>query len=188
MKKVLLFGGIALAGFGLYRYFKYQIELALSYQYALKDFKILPQTKDGILDVSAVFSITNKSSFKVVVKDYNLQLFFKDVQFASTKSTQQITVQPNSTFEVTGVGEIDLEKSKVAILPFIKDVFERKPIDIAVSGKINIVFLGIPTSLDFDKEKFNYSVDLIEDYKLGNAYDRLKAKYPKVFALLGVKN
>ena len=115
MKKVLLFGGIALAGFGLYRYFKYQIELALSYQYALKDFKILPQTKDGILDVSAVFSITNKSSFKVVVKDYNLQLFFKDVQFASTKSTQQITVQPNSTFEVTGVGEIDLEKSKVAI-------------------------------------------------------------------------
>ena len=187
MKKVFLFGGIALAGFGLYRYFKYQIDLALSYQYALKDFKILPQTKEGVLNVSAVFSITNKSSFKVLVKDYDLQLFFKDVQFASTKSTQSITVQPNSTFEVTGVGEIDLEKSKVAILPFVKDVFDRKPIDISVSGKINIVFLGIPTSLTFDKQKFNYSVDLIADFNLGSAYEKLKVKYPKIFGILGIK-
>jgi LEA14-like dessication related protein len=187
MKKVFLFGGIALAGFGLYRYFKYQIDLALNYQYALKDFKVLPQTKEGVINVSAVFSITNKSSFKVLVKNYDLELFFKDVQFARTKSTKSITVQPNSTFEVTGYGEIDVEKTKVAILPLVKDIFDRKPIDIAVSGKINIVFLGIPTSLSFDKEKFNYSVDLIEDYNLGTAYEKLKAKYPKVFAFLGIK-
>ena len=76
MKKVLLFGGLALAGFGLYRYFKNQIELALSYEYALKDFKILGQT-DNMIDVSAVFSITNKSSFQVVVKDYDYNYFLK---------------------------------------------------------------------------------------------------------------
>ena len=40
MKKVLLFGGIAIAGFGLYRYFKYQIDLALNYDYKLKNFEI----------------------------------------------------------------------------------------------------------------------------------------------------
>jgi LEA14-like dessication related protein len=187
MKKVFLFGGIALAGFGLYRYFKYQIELALSYQYALKDFKILPQTKEGIINVSAVFSITNKSSFKVLVKDYDLQLFYRDISFANTKSNQPITVQPNSTFEVTGFGELDVQKSKIALIPFVKDVANRKPIDIEVSGKINIVFLGIPTSLSFDRQKFNYSVDLIKDYNLGTAYEKLKAKYPKIFDLLGIK-
>ena len=186
MKKVFLFGGLALAGFGLYRYFKYQIDLALSYDYALKDFKILGQT-DNLINVSAVFSITNKSSFKVIVKDYDLQLFFKDLPFASTKSSGSITVQPNSTFEVTGVGQIDIEKSKVSILPFIKDVLDRKPIDIAVSGKVNVEFLGIPTSLNFEKQKFNYSVDLIADYNLGSAYEKLKLKYPKVFAFLGVR-
>lgn len=186
MKKVFLFGGLALAGFGLYRYFKYQIDLALSYDYALKDFKILGQT-DNLIDVSAVFSITNKSSFKVIVKDYDLQLSFKDLPFASTKSAGSITVQPNSTFEVTGIGQIDIEKSKVSILPFIKDVLDRKPIDIAVSGKVNVEFLGIPTSLNFEKQKFNYSVDLIADYNLGSAYEKLKLKYPKVFAFLGVK-
>lgn len=186
MKKVFLFGGIALAGFGLYRYFKYQIEMALSYDYALKDFKILGQEGD-ILNVSAVFSITNKSSFQVTVKDYDLQLFFKDLPFASTKSTGVITVQPNSTFEITGIGQIDVQKTEVALLPFIKDVFDRKPIDIAVSGTIHIVFLGIPTSLSFDKQKFNYSVDLIADYNLGTAYEKLKLKYPKIFGYLGIK-
>lgn len=187
MKKVFLFGGIVLAGFGLYRYFKYQIDLALSYQYALKDFKILPQTKEGMINLSAVFSITNKSSFKVLVKDYDLQLFYKDIPFANTKSTQPITVQPNSTFEVTGFGEIDIQKSKIAIIPFAKDILDRKPIDIAVSGKINVVFLGIPTSLSFDKQKFNYSVDLIKDYNLGSAYEKLKVKYPRIFDFLGIK-
>ena len=185
MKKGLLFGGLALAGFSLYRYFKYQIQLALSYDYALKDFKILSQ--DGnMLNVSAVFSITNKSSFQVEIKDYNLQLFFKDLPFASTTSAGSIMVQPNSTFDVTGLGQIDIDKSEVAIIPFVKDVLDRKPIDIAVSGTIHIVFLGIPTSLSFDKQKFNYSVDLIGENNLGTAYEKLKAKYPKIFAYLGI--
>jgi hypothetical protein len=80
-----------------------------------------------------------------------------------------------------------VKKAQVSILPFLKDVFDRKPIDVSVSGKINIVFLGIPTSLSFDKEKFNYSVDLIADYNLGNSYEKLKLKYPKIFRYLGIK-
>jgi hypothetical protein len=186
MKKVLFFGGLAIAGFGLYRYFRYQIDMALNYDYKLKDFKVLGQEGD-LLKVSATFQISNKSSFKVDVKGYELELFFKDTPFALTKSTDKITIQPNSSFEIIGYGEINVKTSKIIILPFIKDVFDRKPIDISVSGVVNIVFLGIPTTLKFDKQKFNYSVDLIEDYKLGGAYERLKAKYPKVFALLGVK-
>jgi LEA14-like dessication related protein len=186
MKKLLLFGGIAVAGFGLYRYFKYQIDMALNYDYKLKDFKILSQ--DGeVMKVSATFEITNKSSFKVDVTGYDLKLFFKDTPFASTISTQKTTIQPNSSFEIVGYGEINLTKSKVVIMPFIKDVLARKPLDISVTGVVNIVFLGVPTSLMFDKQKFNYSIDLIEDYKLGNAYERLKSKYPKVFSLIGIK-
>jgi LEA14-like dessication related protein len=186
MKKALLFGGIAIAGFGLYRYFKYQIDLALNYDYKLKNFEVLGQEGD-LLKVSATFEISNKSSFKVDVTGYELQLFFKDVPFALTKSTDKITIQPNSSFEIVGYGEINIKTAKIVIVPFLKDILERKPIDVAVSGVVNVVFLGIPTTLKFDKQKFNYSLDLIEDYKLGSAYEKLKAKYPKVFALLGIK-
>jgi LEA14-like dessication related protein len=186
MKKVLLFGGIAIAGFGLYRYFKYQIDLALNYDYKLKNFEIVSQDGD-IMTVSATFELVNKSSFKVEVNGYDLELFFKEVPFANTKSDNKVTIEPNSSFEIVGTGEINLAKSKILLLPFIKDIAERKPIDVSVSGIVNVVFLGIPTSLKFDKQKFNYSVDLISDYKLGGAYDRLRAKYPKVFDLLGIK-
>jgi hypothetical protein len=85
MKKVLLFGGIAIAGFGLYRYFKYQIDMALNYDYKLKDFKVIGQDGD-VIKVSATFEISNKSSFKVELKGYDLQLYFKDTLFAITKS------------------------------------------------------------------------------------------------------
>jgi LEA14-like dessication related protein len=186
MKKVLLFGGIAIAGFGLYRYFKYQIDLALKYDYKLKDFTILSQEGD-LLKVSSTFEISNKSSFKVEVSSYDLQLYFKNIQFAVTKSNEKIIIQPNSSFQIVGYGEIDIKKTKTIVLPFVKDILQRKPIDISVSGDIKIVFLGIPTTLNFDKQKINYSVDLIEEYKLDGAYEKLKSKYPKIFSLIGVK-
>lgn len=186
MKKALLFGGIAIAGFGLYRYFKYQIDMALNYDYKLKDFKILGQNED-VMKVSATFEITNKSSFKVEVTGYDLEIFFKDTPFARTINNNNITIQPNSSFEIVGVGEINVVKSKVLILPLVKDILDRKPIDISVTGVVNIKFLGVPTSLSFDKQKFNYSVDLIKEYNLGDAYERLKMKYPKVFSFFGVK-
>jgi LEA14-like dessication related protein len=186
MKKILLFGGIAIAGFGLYRYFKYQIDMALNYDYKLKNFKVLGQEGD-IMKVSATFEISNKSAFKVDVTGYELELFFKDISFAVTKSTDKITIQPNSSFEIVGYGEINVKTSKIIILPFIKDVLDRKPIDISVSGVVRIVFLGVPTTLKFDKQKFNYSVDLLQEYNLDSAYERLKAKYPKVFYFLGIK-
>jgi hypothetical protein len=185
MKKGLLFGGIAIAGFGLYRYFKYQIDLALNYDYKLKDFKIINQVGD-IITVSAVFQITNKSSFKVDIMDYDLKLFFKDIQFAQTILTEKATIQPNSSFEIIGYGDIDIKKTKTLILPLISDILNKKPIDVSVTGIIRIVFLGIPTSLKFDRQKFNYSVDILKEYNLSNSYERLKLKYPKVFSLLGV--
>lgn len=186
MKKALLFGGIAIAGFGLYRYFRYQVDLALNYDYKLKDFKIISQEGD-IIKVSATFSIVNKSSFKVEVKGYDLELAFKDIPFAITKSTETVTIKPNSSFEIIGYGEINIKSTKIVLLSLVKDIFDRKPIDVSVSGVVDVVFLGIPTKLKFDKQKFNYSLDLIKEYNLANSYEKLKLKYPKIFSILGVK-
>jgi len=186
MKKFLLFGGIAVAGFGLYRYFKYQIDLALNYDYKLKDFKILSQEGD-IVKVSSAFEIINKSSFKIEIESYDLLISFKDLPFAVTKSDEKIIVQPESSFEIENFGEIDFANSKKLIIPFLKDVLNKEPIDVSITGTLKIKFLGIRTTLSFDKQKFNYSTDLIEELKLSGAYERLKVKYPKVFALIGIK-
>ena len=69
MKKVLLFGGIGLAGFGLYRYFKYQVDMALNYDYKIKNFKVLGYDSDNI-NVSLELEITNNSSIEILDKEY----------------------------------------------------------------------------------------------------------------------
>lgn len=76
MKKILLFGGIGLAGFGLYRYFKYQVDMALNYDYKIKNFKVLGYDNDNI-NISVELEIVNNSSFEILVKEYDLKLFFK---------------------------------------------------------------------------------------------------------------
>lgn len=186
MKKALVIGGVALAGFGLYRYFKYQVDLALNYDYKLKDFRVLGVEGDNIR-VSATFNLTNKSNFEIEVISYDIDILFKDKKFANTSSAIPTKILPNSTFTIKGEGTININESKTAIVPFIKDVANRKPIDIQVSGEVKVVFLGIPTTLKFDKKKFNYSTDLLSEYKLDKPFDKLKSKYPKIFGALGLK-
>ena len=48
MKKVLLIGGLGLAGFGFYRYFKYQVNQAVNYGYDIKNFKVLESDNESV--------------------------------------------------------------------------------------------------------------------------------------------
>ena len=67
IKKVLIVGGVGLAGYGLYRYFKYQVDLAMKYDYKIKNFKYLGISGNDV-KVSATIQISNKSNFKLNVK------------------------------------------------------------------------------------------------------------------------
>jgi hypothetical protein len=52
---------------------------------------------------------------------------------------------------------------------------------------VKVVFLGIPSTIKFDKQQITYSQDLLADFKLDKGFDKLKQKYPKVFSALGIK-
>ena len=186
MKKTLLFGGLALAGFGMYRYFKYQVNMAMNYDYKIKDFKIV--NIDGTnVTISLSVDIKNKSSFKVKVREYDLQLSFKGIPFANTKSSVEMEILPNSVFTFKTSGVISLDKAKTAVIPFVNDVIKRNPIKIEIVGFIKIKFLGVPSTIKFNSEQITYSPDLIAEYKLDKGYDKLKEKFPKVFTALGIK-
>jgi hypothetical protein len=73
IKKVLIIGGVGLAGYGLYRYFKYQVDLAMKYDYKIKNFKYLGISGNDI-KVSATIQISNKSNFKLIVNSFDLNL------------------------------------------------------------------------------------------------------------------
>lgn len=185
MKKVLLIGGIGLAGYGFYRYFKYQVNQAVNYGYSIKNFKIISSDSESV-KVEIEIEIENKSSFEVLIKEYDLKLYFKDKQFATSKSTEGFKVLPNSSFSLITTGTININEVKGAILPFIMDVFKRQPINIQVSGFIKVKFLGINSTLNFNKQEFTYSADLLKDYNLAKPVESFWKKYPKLAQLLKI--
>lgn len=186
MKKVLLFGGIGLAGFGLYRYFKYQVDMALNYDYKIKNFKVLSYNDDKI-DVSVELEIINNSSFEILVKEYDLKLSYKGKNFANTKSKVPFAVLPNGSFKLKTEGAINIKESQVAILPFIQDVFAKKPINVEVTGYVKVKFLGINYTLNFNNETFQYSSDLLRDLGLSKKVGSFKEKNPALAKFLGIK-
>lgn len=186
MKKVLLFGGIGLAGFGLYRYFKYQVDMALNYDYKIKNFKVLSYNDDKI-DVSVELEIINNSSFEILVKEYDLKLSYKGKNFANTKSKVPFAVLPNGSFKLKTEGVINIKESQVAILPFIQDVLGKKSINVEVTGYVKVKFLGINYTLNFNNETFQYSSDLLRDLGLSKKVGSFKEKNPALAKFLGIK-
>jgi LEA14-like dessication related protein len=186
MKKGLIFGGIALAGFGFYRYFKYQMDMALNYDYKIKNFKII---KVGTTDVTAELEIeiTNNSAFQVEVKGYDLKLFFKGQNFANAVSNKSFLVYPNNSFTLKTTGVINLGQAKLAVLPFVQDVLSKKPINVEVVGSAKVKFLGVNYTFNFDKQSFEYSADLLKEYGLNEKVNTFKKNNPKIAQFLGIK-
>jgi len=186
MKNLLLFGGIGLAGFGLFRYFKYQIDLALNYDYKIKNFKVLSYDSEKI-NTSLEIEVVNKSNFQILVNQYDLKISYKGKNFANAKKTTPFLVLPNNSFTLKTEGVINVKESSVAVLPFIQDVLAKKPINVEVTGSIKVKFIGIDYTLNFNNETFQYSSDLLRDLGLSKKVGSFKQKNPALAKFLGIK-
>ena len=163
IKKVLIIGGVGLAGYGLYRYFKYQVDLAMKYDYKIKNFKYLGIDGNNI-KVSATIQITNKSDFQLIVNSFDLDLYYNGKKFADVISTKPTTIEPNKSFDITGFGVLNVNDIKEGLPTFLSDVLKQKSIEIEVEGALKIKFININSTIQFNKEKFTYSTDLISEY------------------------
>jgi hypothetical protein len=186
MKKWLFLGGFGLAGFGLYRYFTYQVGLALNYDYNIKNFHVLSVEGNNV-NISVEFDITNKSSFEITLNSYDLEFYFKDVKFGSTLSNTPITILPSSKFTVKANGTIDTKAIKESALTLASDIISRKPINIQLSGNMKVKFLGFNYTLKFDKENFEYTADLLKSSGIDNALHSFALKNPKIASVLKIK-
>ncbi len=94
---------------------------------------------------------------------------------------------PNNSFNLKTNGVINIQESKVAIIPFVKDVFAKNPINLEVDGFVKVKFLGINYTIKFDNETFQYSSDLLRDLGLSKKVGSFKEKNPAIAKLLGIK-
>jgi LEA14-like dessication related protein len=185
-KSLLIIGGFGVIGFALYRYFKAQVELALQYDYDIKNFNVI-SVEDNRVNVSVDFDITNKSNFEIMLNSYDLEFYYKDIPFGNSVSTKPIRVLPNSKFTVKANGTIDTNAVKTSALILASDIWNRKPINIELVGSMKIKFIGINTTFYFNKQSFEYSADLLKEYGLDKTLKNLAIKFPKLGKALGIK-
>lgn len=99
MKKALLiFGGLSLLGYGLYRYFKIQTNLLLDYQWKIAGFKVVRFSLTDIsIDLSILF--TSKADIEAKINKIYLDLFVegKNVGFVSEVKSFIIPAKGSTT-------------------------------------------------------------------------------------------
>ena len=116
-----------------------------------------------------------------------MKIFFKGNNFANAVTKTPFLVLPNASFILKTTGEINVKETKVAVIPFVQDVFAKKPINVEVLGFIKVKFLGINHTLNFNKDKFQYSADLLTEFGLGEKVSQFKLKNPTIAKFLGIK-
>ena len=175
-----------MVGFAFYSYFKKQYSLAMNYSYKIKEVKVLElNTKNAKIDCTV--EITNKSNFQVSIDNYDLTFGFKGVSFANTSSNIPITVNPDSKFLVSAVGNLDFNNYKQILLPAVTDIIKRKPIDIIVSGYMNVSFMGLKQKIPFNEQSIRYTDDLISKVGLSEKFDKSKGKIQDLLGKIGIK-
>lgn len=186
MKKYFIIGGLVGAGIGAYLYFKKQVDLALKYDYKIKNFRYI-STKGDDITVSATILITNNSRFRLTINSFDLTLFYNGKKFADVVSTKEAIIEPKQSFEVTGIGVLNVNDLKESLPQFLVNVASQKPIDIEVEGVMQVNMLGFNSTVEFNKEKFRYSQNLLADYGFKDKANKFKQKYGNILSIFGIK-
>jgi LEA14-like dessication related protein len=159
---VATIGAIA---FGVYLFYKRQIQLALQYCYKISNLKFIKVSKEN-LTMQIFVKIQNKSDFTVDLKGYDLIIELNDKQIAKiTSDSLNDKLVAKSITELSFM--VSCNPSEIYDPDYVADLIvyaitDRKKIIIKVLGTLNV-------KMDFvniKKLKFDYST---------NVYDILNA-------------
>lgn len=177
MRKLLFIVGISGIVGSLYWYFKKQLELALQYEYSVKDFKIKELTTEGT-EIEATIKLVNKSAFEIIVLNYDLEIAYKGNQVVRLISSKDFLIPADTSFDLVASGKIDFDESKKALLPFALSVLQQKPIKVELTGFVKVEFIGLEHTIKFDNETVEYSSNILKEYGLADDFEKLKQKIP----------
>jgi len=103
IKKVLIttsvLAGIGAVAYGLYKFYKYQVSLAMQYCYKISNYKFNTLNQDGI-NMDLFVKIENKSDFVFTIVGYSLDILINNNKVGTVISKQQYTLANKSITEI----------------------------------------------------------------------------------------
>tara|TARA_B110000977_G_scaffold43781_1_gene59398 strand:- start:10827 stop:11378 length:552 start_codon:yes stop_codon:yes gene_type:complete len=182
MKKLLFIIGLGGIGYGLYYYFKSQLDLALNFDFKFKDVQLEDIDKDGV-NLALVISVLNKSSFALEVKDYDINMIYEGTKIGNAKSVSSFTVQGDSWFDVPAKAYIKFKGSEGILDDLGLSLLKSKPVDVDFVGKMNVVFANLPKEVVFNVKDVVLTENLAETIGIGKTIGKLN----KFLDKLGIK-
>jgi len=185
MKKILFIGGLSAIGYAFYYFFKNQVDLALNYGMKIKNIRFL-ELNTNTAKIKSSIEILNKSSFSVDILKYDITFKYKGIPIGNAVNINPVTIESDSSFDVSAISEIDLANVKSVLLPLAENILTRKPLKIEIEGYVDVKFLGIPKTIEFNDKSFDYSDDLLVDVGLNDEYDKLKGDLNNILGNIGI--
>lgn len=162
LKKALIIAGIGGIGYAVYNYFQKQLQLALDWDFKIKDLRVVRLDNNGV-ELDLLVSVLNKSSFKINVKDYDIDVLYENVKIGNAKSTTPFTVEGESWFDVPTKAYVQFKGTKGILDDFGMALVKNEPITFDVKGNMNVVFGSIPKEVVFNVKDVVVSKNISSD-------------------------
>jgi LEA14-like dessication related protein len=182
MKKLLFIIGLGGIGYGLYYYFKKQLDLALNFDFKFKDVKANNIDKSGV-NLALLISVQNKSSFAIEVIDYDIDVVYEGTIIGNAKSVGNFTVQGDSWFDVPVNAYIQFKGSEGILDDLGISLLKTKPVKVDFVGDMNVVFGSVSKEVVFNAKDVLLTNNLAETIGV----DKTVGKLNDFLEKLGIK-
>lgn len=169
--------GVVLGGLGLYAGFQYlRSQYLLGYNFwdiAIKQLKINNLTANNA-DVTIKLGILNPTDVAVRISDVDMDVYYKGEFLVTAKRAESFSIPANDW----GYFEMDFSLSygeiAVQFTQFIEDFIKERPLLIELDGSFKVSGIGIPATIEFERNEFEYTANLAEDLGVANTLGSIK--------------
>tara|TARA_B100000989_G_C19459772_1_gene435696 strand:+ start:218 stop:778 length:561 start_codon:yes stop_codon:yes gene_type:complete len=173
MFRLLTFLGLGGLGYAFYNYYNKQLDLALDWNYKIKNVKVINITKQGA-KLNLLVQVTNKSNFTLNVKDYDLKVIYKGVEVGNSQSIRPITIPSDSFFEAEVITNILFDSAKGLLDDVAIDIITGKPLLVDIKGELNVNYGKIDRKVVVNVKDISVSKNVASDLGISKPIDSVK--------------
>lgn len=151
LRPILIFGGLGVIGFSLYRYYKKQIDFLKDITYQVIGFRVVSITLDKVsIDIKA--RIFNASNVEATVKEMYLDVLINDVKVGNVNEVKDILILPTKSTDISFNFTFSPKLIGLNIVNLISSSVATKDLILRLEGYIKMKSSFISASLPFEYE------------------------------------
>lgn len=151
IRPILVFGGLAVIGVALYRYYKKQVDFLKDITYQVIGFKVVSISLDKVsLDIKA--RIFNASNVEATVKEMYLDVLINGVKVGNVNEVKNIPILPSKTSDISFNFSFSPKLIGLNIVELVSSSVNSKDLILKLEGYVKMNSGFISASLPFEYE------------------------------------